>query len=71
MGVVVEEFGLEEGLGLEEEGGQEKRRNEDVLSLNTPETTERRRVMGHEFGEVDALRPPSRAERVAISSSSS
>ena len=56
--VVVEESGLEEEeLGLEE-GGQEEKRNEDVLSPNTRETTERRRVMGHEFDEVDALGPP-------------
>ena len=32
----MEEFGLEEEeLGLEEEGGQEQKRNEDVLSPNT------------------------------------
>ena len=55
-------FGLEEELGLEEEGGQEHKRNEDVLSPNTRKATDRRRVMGHEFepsAKVDALRPPS------------
>ena len=34
-GVVVEGFGLEEEFGLGEEGGREKRRNEDVPSPNT------------------------------------
>jgi len=59
--VVLEEFELEEGLGLEE-GGQEQNRNEGVLSPNTRKTTDRRRSMGHEFepsAEVDSLRPPS------------
>ena len=56
--MVVEEFRLEEEeLGLEEEGGEEEKRNEDVLSPNTRKTTDRRRVIGHEFGEVDTLRP--------------
>ena len=62
-GVVVEEFGLEEEeLGLEEKRGQEQKRNEDVLLPNTRKTTDRRRVMGHEFepsDKVDALRQPS------------
>ena len=40
VGVVVEEFGLEEELGLEEEGWQEQKRNEDVLSSNTRKTTD-------------------------------
>ena len=60
--MVVEEFGLEEELGLEEEGWQEQKRNEDVLSHNTRKTTDRRRVLGHDFepsAEVDALRRPS------------
>jgi len=35
----VEEFGLEEELGLEE-GGQEHKRNEDVLSPNTRKATD-------------------------------
>ena len=35
MGLVAEQFGLEEELELEEEGGQEQKRNEDVLSPNT------------------------------------
>ena len=56
-GVVVEGFGLEEEFGLGEKGGQEQRRNEDVLSPNTQKMT-RRRVIDH-GAEVDALRPPS------------
>ena len=60
--VIAEELGLEdEELGLEEEGEQEEKRNEDVLSPNTRKTTDRRRVMGHEFepsAKVSALRPP-------------
>jgi len=39
-GVVVEEFGLEEELRLEEEGGQEQERNEDVLLPNTRKMTD-------------------------------
>ena len=60
--MVAEENRLEEELGLEKQGGREQERNKDVLSPNTRKTTDRRRVMGHEFGlsaEVDALRPPS------------
>jgi hypothetical protein len=30
--VVVEEFGLEEELGLKERGGQQQRRNENVVA---------------------------------------
>ena len=58
----MEVFELEEELGLEGAVGQEQKSNEDVLSPNTRNTTDRRRVMGHEFklsAEVDALRPPS------------
>jgi len=43
VAVVVEE------LGLDVEEGQEQKSNEDVLSPNTRKTTDRRRVMGHEF----------------------
>ena len=46
-------------IGLEEEGGQEQRRNQDVLWPNTQGTTDRRGVIDHEFepsAEVDALR---------------
>ena len=60
--MVVEEFGLEEEHELDEEGGQEPKRIEDGLLPNTRKTTDRRRVMGHEFepsDEVDALRRPS------------
>ena len=60
--MVVEGFGLEEELGLGEDRGQEQRRNEEVLLPNTQKTTDRRRVIDHEFepsAEVDALRPPS------------
>ena len=54
--VVVEQFGLEEELGLDEEAGQWQKRNEDVLLPNTRKGTDRKRVMGHEF---DPRRPPS------------
>ena len=69
--MIVEESGLEEGLALEEEGRQGQKRNEDVLSPNTRKTADRRRVIGHEFGDVDALRPPNRGKRVSVSSSRS
>ena len=61
-GVVVKGFGLEEEFGLGEEGGQEQRRNENVLSPNTQKTTDRRRVIDNEFEpsvEVDTSKLPS------------